>query len=131
MSDWNGVNGAGCIESQIHDVHALGEGRRALRHRALGVHDKGIAVKHQLILAADQIAEHHGNAGFLDPLPHYLLLTHALLIDLIGRGIDDQQHLRALLTRLARGRRIPGILADQDPRPHAVDLDDRRHLCPA
>ena len=122
----NGMDHTACIQSQVHDIHSLGKGRRALRHGALRIHDKGIAVKDQLVLAADQIAEHHRNAGFLDPLAYHLLLAHALLIDLVGRGIDDQQHLRTLLTRLARRRRVPGVLAYQNSRPYPVDVEDRR-----
>ena len=47
---------------EIDGIETLRERRRAHRHLAARVHDEGIAVEHQLVLAADQIDEQQRHA---------------------------------------------------------------------
>ena len=65
-----------------------------------------------------------GMPDFPHPLARPPLLALGLFVDFVGRGVDDQQHLRAGAARLARRRRIPDILAHQHAGFHAVE--DRR-----
>ncbi len=54
-----------------------------------------------------------------------LPLSLPLLVHFVGRGIDDQQHLRAGAARLQCGLGVPDVLAHQDPRLDAVQFDHR------
>ena len=104
---------------------AFGERGRAHHDLTGRIHDEGIAVEHQLVLTADQIDEHQRNSRLADACRADLPLSLPLLVHFIGRGIDDQQHLRAGPARPLRGLGVPDILAHQDPRLDAVQFDHR------
>ncbi len=112
------------IRHEIHRIQTFGERRRPHRDLALRVHHEGIAVEHQFILPADQIDEDQRYPRLAHPRARDLLFALHLFVDLVGRGVDDQQHLRAGLARLQCRLRIPDVLAHQYARLHAVDLDE-------
>ena len=87
---------------------------RAHRDLAAGIHHERIAVEDQLVLAAEQIDENHGNAGF-GHAPADFDLALNLLVDLVGGGVDHQQYLGAGTARLTRGLRLPDVLAHRIP----------------
>jgi hypothetical protein len=57
----------------------------------------------------------HGQADVEHALAHDVL-ARALLAQLVGRGVDDQQDLGTLRARELRGLRLPDVLADQQTR---------------
>ena len=70
--------------------------------------------------------DHRQTAG-----PHALahgLLALVTLADVKGRGVDHCQQLCARRARLARGRLEPGVLADQQTHPDALDLEHAGRL---
>ena len=87
---------------ELHPVESFGVGRGAQHELPVGVHDEGIAVEHQFVLAAAQVHVDERHAAFAHARAHHALAL-ALPVHLVGRGVDHQQHLRAQLARAARG----------------------------
>ena len=95
---------------------------RTRRHAAIGVQSKRAPLEHHLVLPAHQVGVDQGQAGFLHALAHHLLAL-ATLAQVVGRGIDGEQHLRPGLARAAGGLGIPGILTDQQAQAQAINLE--------
>ena len=67
MAPGSGRTAPSSVDREIHRVHPFGEGRSPQRDFTGRVHDEGIAVEHQFILAADQIDEHHRKPDLAHP----------------------------------------------------------------
>ena len=98
---------------ELDRVQAFFEGRRAHHHRAVGVHDEGIAVEHQFVLAAEHVHVHHRQAQVAHAAAHDVFAIR-LLVQLVRRGIQHHEHLGAGGARQLRGLRLPDVLAHQD-----------------
>ena len=53
------------------------------------------------------------------------VLAIALLVQLVRRGVEHHEHLRAGRARQLRRLRLPDVLADQDADAEAAELDHR------
>ena len=78
-----GRDASGCIASEFGEESPFGKGRRARRQHPRRVHDKRIAVEHELILASHAIHVSDRQVHFLDMLAHDLFAL-ALLMNLVG-----------------------------------------------
>ena len=110
---------------EIHHIHPFGECRRAHGHLTGCIHDEGISVKHQLILTAEQVDEYQRDPRLRYARARDLSLALRLLVHLVGRGVDHQQHLGACTPCSRRGPGRPNVLANQNTRLDAVDSDHR------
>src|SRR3954469_21140158 len=112
-----GVDGA--------DGERLLELRPARDDVALTVDRHAVAVEHELVLAADHVAEQDDRrvvAGALDQ--HALALERLAGVVRRGRQVHDPLPARERLGRGGRAR-LPDVLADRQADRHAVQLDQR------
>src|ERR1700733_4948162 len=98
--------------------------RDKLPHR---IHDERVAVKHELILPADAMHVHDRQAHIEEARAHHRF-SLALLVNLVRRGVDDDEELRSGRTRKLRSLGRPDVLAHEQPDAKAVVIDHRR-LC--
>jgi hypothetical protein len=89
------------------------------------VHDERVAVEDQLVLASDHVHVHHGQVNVDDAVARDALPL-ALLVDFVGRGVDHDEQLRAVLARRAGGLGLPDVLADEEPELETAALDHGR-----
>src|SRR5262249_20963548 len=81
----------------------------------------GVAVEDQLILPAQQIDIGEGQTDITHTPPRNVLAL-ALLVDFIGRSVDDDQQLGTVGAGELRRLRLPDIFADQESyaKPSAI-----------
>ena len=126
MAPGSGLHRAGRIDRQIDRVHALGECRGPRGDRPLASMTKELPSNTSSSWPPIKLTNTSGIAGLADSRAADLLFTLNLLVHLVGRGVDHQQHLRARRARPAAGCGIPDVLAHQNRRFHAVQFDHRR-----
>ena len=70
-----------------------------------------------------KINEQQRNARLRYPSSHHVALALALLVDFVGRGIDDQQYFGPGPPRLGGRPRFPHVLAHQNTGADAVEVE--------
>jgi len=110
---------------EVADQQRLLEGRRVRDDLALRSVDEAVAVEDELVLPAAGVDPCHERPGIHRAGPDHRLARLPLAC-VVGRAVDVHEQLRAV-QRLDRERpaRIPGVLADADPDPHALVDEDR------
>jgi hypothetical protein len=78
------------VTAELRNPRPLCEGRRAHDQLSVGVHYEGVAIEHQLILTTYQVHVDEWQSHLPDACTRDLL-TLALLVDLIWRGVDDHE----------------------------------------
>ncbi len=89
----------------------------------VGIEGEGVAVENQLILATDQVAVNGRHARRLDAISQHLDPL-AGLVEMAGRGVEDEQQFGAGLAGELGGALFPDIGTDVDAAAHAVQRDD-------
>ncbi len=100
---------------------------KLLRQRPVRVEHERRAIEHQLVLPADAIDVHDGQAR-LAGARDGLLAAQRLLARVVRRAIGDQQHLRAGHLRARGGRGKPDVFADDEAEAQAVDVEHARRI---
>ena len=94
---------------------------------AILLQGEGMALKHHLVLAPNQMRVDHRQATGQYPLPHGLLAL-ITLADMERRSVDHGQQLGTGGTGIPRRCIEPGVLANQQPDPHRVgSFADRKY----
>jgi hypothetical protein len=110
---------------ELDDVEPLAEGRRSESDLTLGVERDRAAVEHELVLTADHVQIDDRQACLGDALGEQRLAL-ALLGDMIGRAVADEDDLGAGRAHRSAGLGLPNILTDRQAQLHTAELDDRR-----
>ena len=107
-----------CLHRQVGLAKAHGP-----RHGfALGIERKRAPFKNHLVLPTHQMRVNQGQTAIGHALAHALLSLRAFA-RMKRRGVQHCQHLRASVTRKA-GRFVkPGVFANQQPHPRALNLE--------
>ena len=103
---------------QGHVKQCLFETGGTCGHGAVGVEGKGMALKHQFILATHQMGVNQGQLRGARPLGHDRLAFIALAY-VKGRGVDHSKHLRAGLLRQTCWLLKPSVFANQQAHAYA------------
>ena len=100
---------------EIHGIHPLGEGRGPQRDlRRCASMTKELPSNTSSSWPPIRLTNTSGiPVSATRARPTSMLALH-LLVDLVGRGVDHQQHLGAGTARLARGLGLPHVLAHQN-----------------
>ena len=97
--------------------------RQAHADALVGIQGKGIPVENQFILSTDKIAIDSGNAGRLNPVGQNLDPL-ARLVEVAGRGVENEQQFGASLAGKFGSAFFPNIGTDIDTAAHAIQRDD-------
>ncbi len=92
---------------------------------AVGMHNEGGAVEHELVLAADAVQEHQRQAGAGRPRPRQPL-ARLVLVELIRAGVRHDEQLGAELGEMGADRLQPHVLAHRQAKLDPAPLDRAR-----
>ena len=81
-------------------------------HLAIGAANKRASIEDEFILATHQVKVNDRNTGCFCALAHHLLLTLTSLMQVIGRGVQIHNYVRARRRTVCDGLGVPDILTN-------------------